>query len=279
MNHYRANVGDMGEWNAFLERVRPLGEPIIQAGLQPFVERFHAFREGSAAAIGIDESTRAITRMRDEYAEIIARARKKDGSVAAHYNIFDILGVSSFEETTHSAFLANLLSSQGSHAQGDIFMRTFIDRVIPKSRRLVFASLAGDDYEVVCEKGGIEFGWVDVLIEAADKTGAVIIENKIFAADQENQLQRYYDYATQVLRYDEKQIAMIYLTPDGHPVSSYSLRPEKRRELIDADVLVEISYEQDIASWLETVLSKVRAPAVSEIIRQYIKTLKLICRR
>ena len=42
------------------------------------------------------------------------------------FNIFNILGLSSNETRTHSAFLAELLNPQGSHGNGDSFLREFI---------------------------------------------------------------------------------------------------------------------------------------------------------
>ena len=42
------------------------------------------------------------------------------------YNIFSILGLSS-DELAHSRFLANLLNPQGSHGQGDIYLKLFFE--------------------------------------------------------------------------------------------------------------------------------------------------------
>ena len=42
-----------------------------------------------------------------------------------NFNIFDVLKLSTSEVRTHSAFLAELLNPEGSHGQGDIFLRLF----------------------------------------------------------------------------------------------------------------------------------------------------------
>jgi len=102
----------------------------------------------------------------------------------------------------------------------------------------------------------------------------VILENKILAGDQEDQLDRYYRYAASLRGYSDDQILMFYLTLDGHAPSSFSLDPAERLRMLEAQVLVEISYRAHITGWLEAVLPDVKAPAVAEVIRQYVKTLR-----
>ena len=46
-----------------------------------------------------------------------------------NFNLFAILGRETDEVRTHSAILAELLDPSGSHGQGAVFLRQFVDRV------------------------------------------------------------------------------------------------------------------------------------------------------
>ena len=49
--------------------------------------------------------------------------RVKNGD---YFNVFNVLGLSSNETRTHSAFLAELLNPYGSHGMGDLFLKKFL---------------------------------------------------------------------------------------------------------------------------------------------------------
>lgn len=50
------------------------------------------------------------------------------------FNIFRVLGVSTKEVKTHSAFIAELLNNKGSHGCGDKFLVCFIEQQKTKFR-------------------------------------------------------------------------------------------------------------------------------------------------
>ena len=54
--------------------------------------------------------------------------KRKSGE---NFNIFKVLGLSTSEVRLHSAFLAELLDSKGSHGMGASFLRAFLEIVIP----------------------------------------------------------------------------------------------------------------------------------------------------
>ena len=72
---------------------------------------------------------------------------------------------------------------------------------------------------------------------------------------------------------------MVYLTPDGHPASTFSLAAEERRRLLGAQVLVEVAYDREIARWLRSALPSVRAAPVAETLRQYLAVIEGLSRR
>lgn len=91
--------------------------------------------------------------------------------------------------------------------------------------------------------------YIDGLIFSPGRY-AVIIENKIhWAADQEAQLTRYYNYIKSE-GVPEEYIWIIYLTSDGNKkVTEYSLYEETRKEL--GDRYIPWNYRDDILPWLK----------------------------
>lgn len=82
-------------------------------------------------------------------------------------------------------------------------------------------------------------GRIDILIKDANNH-ALIIENKIYAKDQKNQLLRYANYAKSK-KYD---YCIVYLTLDCHEPPEFSIGKNPDYEY------VMFSYEDDILPWL-----------------------------
>ena len=186
-----------------------------------------------------------------------------------NFNIFNILGVRS-DEVKHSKFLAELLNPKGSHDQGDVFLKLFVDMLRSTLKDTennnVKIEIDCSSAHVVKEKsvGKIdanytEGGRIDILIN--DKKNTIVIENKIYADDQEYQLGRYkkaYPNAT-----------IIYLTLEGSPPSN---DVKELKEQVDFHLL---SYKTDIISWLEECkLKSASFPILRETIVQYINIIK-----
>lgn len=172
------------------------------------------------------------------------------------YNIFNILGLSSNETRLHSAFLANLLNPQGSHGLKCKPLDTFL--------KIVGAThLDSSTATVTIEKfaGSVtdnEGGRIDIYI--ADKhRNSIIIENKIYADDQSNQLLRYFNFA----RSNCKEFQLFYLTLEGSSASEISTGSQK----ID---YLQLSYRVDIQAWLDECLMLASThPLLRETIVQY----------
>ena len=117
--------------------------------------------------------------------------------------------------------------------------------------------------------------YIDGLIEEPSGAYAVIIENKInWAVDQEAQLQRYYD-TVKAHGVDAGQIYVIYLTLDGNKeVSSTSLPHALRQQL--GNRFIKMNYRNDILPWLEDdlLLQAKEERLVGSGICQYIDHLK-----
>ena len=92
---------------------------------------------------------------------------------------------------------------------------------------------------------------------------AVIIENKVYARDRDEQL---WDYHQQMLGEGYRDIWTTYLTLDGAEPSEQSKKSLP---------VILISYEAEIISWLKDCIPLVaREPGVRESIFQYIELLQ-----
>ncbi len=177
-----------------------------------------------------------------------------------NFNIFRLLNVQYDEVRTHSAILSDLLNPKGSHGQGSIFLEKFVTQF----------DITDFDFKTAkCEKEKslgaktLETGGrIDIYIEDAKKN-KILIENKIYAPEQENQ----------VLRYTKVENAHVfYLTLEGDEPSNYS-----KRDLKNTEDFQSISYRDDIIKWLELCKKEaVNHPILRETITQYINLIKIL---
>lgn len=194
------------------------------------------------------------------------------GHIANHYreiekitgegfNVFNIIELQISEVRLHSAILTDLLNPSGSHGQGDLFLKIFVKRhgitnFDTKSAIAEYEKNTGflnSDYT----KGGR----IDILV--TDKYRKhIIVENKIFAGDQKNQLLRYYNF--------DQNAHLFFLTLFGTKPSDYSTN-----NAISEDQYKIISYSYDIIGWLEECKREaVSLPIIRETVVQYINLLK-----
>lgn len=174
------------------------------------------------------------------------------------FNIFLVCGVNHYE-VTHSAILAEFLNPQGSHGQGDAYLKAFLS-VVGKSDFL-------SDFDTSTASINKEFsasdGRMDILI-TNDKGQSIIIENKIYAPDQSKQLIRYNNFALN--KYHKGNYAIFYLTLWGSEAS------EQSAEGVNYTC---ISYKETILTWLEHCIQlSAQKPLVRETMIQYANLIK-----
>ena len=187
------------------------------------------------------------------------------------YNIFSILYKDHNEKKLHSRFIASLLSPNGSHGHGNIFLKLFIDQI--KSLNVSNFSQAIVYPEEESKK---EFKNIDILIIDRYSEHAIIIENKIFANDSNNekggQLERYFRTIRDEEKIPSKNIKTLYLTLDGHKPSKESLGKFKNLESINGEC---VSYDKLITEWLNKCKTIVpEYPFIRESIFQYGKLIE-----
>ena len=185
------------------------------------------------------------------------RIREEREANGDFFNIFSILGMEHYEVNTHSAFLAELLNPKGSHGKKDTYLRLFIDTM--PLQGIDKAALDTSDAKVLTEEP-TEEGRLDIMIGFPASKYIIIIENKIYAGDQEKQLERYRRHAEKAYR----GFTLLYLTLDGHEPSEWSTgeKPEK-------PYWTSISYARDIKMWMRKCID-ISSENIKGTIRQYI---------
>ncbi|MDD3148190.1 MAG: PD-(D/E)XK nuclease family protein [Candidatus Riflebacteria bacterium] len=195
-------------------------------------------------------------------------AMQVDKSLATRFNLFKLLQVERSEVYTHSAILADLLDPRGTHGQGSLFLEGFLKMLFAKQsfsqKELNFEQLSfGNPQNWLIEKEKVTaFGRLDLVISSINQKIIIVIENKIFALEQKDQLKRYGDWLNLRNRNFIYQ-TLCYLTPYGLGSNT----------AYDANY-TKLSYREDIFSWLTELIPFVGAVSVVEALKQYIAIVR-----
>ena len=170
------------------------------------------------------------------------------------FNVFSVLRSESDEVNLHTRFLAALLDHRKPGEAQRKNLHEFLQSVVNVQ--------TFDQNRVAVER---ERHNIDILITNA-MNQAVVIENKIWAGDQPEQLQRYHGELTG-RGYRDEDIHLRYLTPFGHDPSEDS-RGELRYE--------KVAYKDDgFQGWLRTCQQRAYdEPALRESIEQYLRVVQ-----
>ncbi len=206
----------------------------------------------------------------DEIHKEIKVSRNQRRESGDMFNIFEILKAEHYEVTTHSAILAELLNPNGSHGCTDIFLKSFLEVLNLKE---LFHNLNEVSVDVERSIGALDYenkeygGRIDLIIHEKNKA-AIIIENKIYADDQDKQLYRYCRYARNTFN---NNFNILYLTLDGKEP------PKKSTEGKDASIQVEpycISYQYHIKKWIEDSIPLVSSKMnLQNSLKQYLQII------
>lgn len=202
-----------------------------------------------------------------EVAKLYAESQKKEKErweSGDAFNIFNTIGLKTEEVRLHSAFLGELLNPKGSHGASYVFLKAFLEVLGIEEGYIDYDACSLNILErVIGTVTETEGGRIDIIIE--DGTHAVIIENKIYAPDQCNQLLRYHNYGQEMF---PKGFKLLYLTLDGHDPSDCSLG----NRTFDYE---SISYESEILEWLDRCSERVpKELPVRTLIIQYMDLVK-----
>jgi len=201
------------------------------------------------------------------------------------FNIFEVLDRGTDEEKGHSAFIAALLDPRGPHGQGTRYLKLFLE-MLNEEARTTASSPSGDgetmtaynafspldpesNWRVHCEAATNENRRIDILLQSERQV--VVIENKIYAGDQELQLQSYTEFARNL---NKGKPWVVYLTLDGSDPSGWS-----RGELKESDFIC-LSYQFNIDNWIEACQeASVELPHIRETLYQYKQLIRKLTNR
>ena len=190
--------------------------------------------------------------------DIIASDREENFKSGKEFNIFSIQGTAD-KEVRVCRLIRELLDPNGSHGQGDLFLRRFIIHVLEYDV-LSFSSFDYQNAKIVCEEGIDSQRRIDIVIHIGQHLFP--LEVKIYAIDQDKQCEDYYNYAC---RTDPNTI-IYYLSLDGHNPSDNS-----KGTLNDSQIRC-ISFSNHILNWIDDcILTKEieQIPSIREILFQF----------
>ena len=195
----------------------------------------------------------------ERYREVLSsaallRERYQTGRVEP-FNLFTVLRKPSDEEHLHSRFLHALLDHRDAETGQRDNAADFLADVLD------LPDFGTDDVRVDRESNGI-----DLLV--ANHREAVVIENKIYAADQPEQLQRYFRTLVEDESYDASAVHLCYLTLDGAQPEPHSIGTLGHR-------LKRVSYRDQLVPWLRRCQRRAfDEPPLRESIAQYLRLVR-----
>jgi len=196
-----------------------------------------------------------------EFSLVRERSRKIARVQAPEFNIFDLLGVARDEVHTHSSIIADLLNPSGRHGQGTLFLDAFVEIGLEKAPensalREFIQSPNRHESSVLTEMHS-QFGRLDIVILNPSIGFLCVIENKVGAIEQVQQLERY-NLWMNTMHQDYPLHTLVFLTIKGNLAATASNQE-----------YIPISYNHDVVGWLDTTLPTVEAPNVKVILQQY----------
>ncbi len=174
---------------------------------------------------------------KDEIQQIIEKYVKKEAKYLDRFNIFNVLRVE-HKELSHSNMIARLLN----YGQGKPLLKEFLSVIELENLDFETATV---DTEANIKKITKYEGRIDILVTIKRKGAedfGLIIENKIYASDQDQQLYRYNDYGKN--KFTDGNYKLLYLNLYGNSPSQKSLNG-----LTGSDYK-HITYTNHIDEWL-----------------------------
>lgn len=176
-----------------------------------------------------------IQKIIDQASQILEDYNQKVYKQGNKFNIYSLLGLEYKENETHSNIIADLLNPKGSHGQGSLFLEKFIECITNVPTSITYAEVFREYYIGLINENYTEGGRIDLLIKWNKHIW--VIENKLYAKEQPNQIERYknaFPFAK-----------TLYLKVEKHLRYSNS-------EIVD----YEISYEDEISKWLSLCIDQ-----------------------
>lgn len=216
----------------------------------------------------LDDFKNRLLKLNEEIIKVEEKSRKKGDK----FNIFSILGIQRKEVETHSFLLYDLINPNGSHYQGDLYLRIFLKEILKEKDDFKIYNLLDNaknikvDRETFISGKGIKNGFIDFTIEI-DKY-YIAIEMKIDSKENGNQLDNYKTFLESIPN-EEKRL--YYLTLFGDEADKSKIEEDEKNGYI------RISFLQDISNFIEKSIEESKnLPIIRESLIQYQATIKNI---
>lgn len=164
-------------------------------------------------------------------------------------NIFEILGISS-AEIRHSRMLAWLLNPKENHMLRDKFLKKLLLCVLDKNSHASSIQATEvilkdfSDSQIFRESKNN----IDIFLTSDVHQFNIVIENKTFTQDHDNQLKKYRQYVEK--EYKGYQNLFVYLTPSGLPPYEASEEEKEYWQLLSyqeiSDILQELVDDRSV---------------------------------
>ncbi len=179
-------------------------------------------------------------------------------SVKSDFNIFNIISNPYDEVNLHSIFIFSLLANKH---YGKNFLVEFLKRLDVEILDVNEIESFYIEREKFTNRGRID---LFISYTYIGKEYIIALENKIWAEDQYEQLDRYYDFCRNYFNVTNQNIKVAYLTLFGDDPSEESCS-ENLLEIINI-----ISYKNDIVEWIDGCIKIVALePKLREVLFQY----------
>jgi len=189
-----------------------------------------------------------------------------DRFLASDFNLVEIFNP---DEVRISRILAELLNPKGKHGQGKLFLKEFIETLkglVSNSETLIgIEDLASA--KVSTEYSSL-YGRIDILIEFPNKV-AIAIENKPWAGEQTEQLQRYTDFLEQTYK---GRYLLIFLT--GTERKATSIGESLKNQLKQEGKFLEATYEELLKPWLLKCAKECESDKVRWFLKDFIRWIE-----
>ena len=178
--------------------------------------------------------------------------------LAEDFSCFDYVDL---YETKLSQITADLLRPEGTHGQGDLFLRSFLDtmKVIGRVPNLRPRISVEEPTQFIARTRRIDITllWDDFILA---------IENKPWAEDQDDQLS---DYVRNLDRRSKSRFLLIYLSGSGSGPDTTSITSELLSSLKASGQMMVTSFPRLMSAWLEHCIEQCQAEKVRWFLRDF----------
>ncbi len=234
---------------------------------QPEMDRFFTeaasvlASDKAATELNIEELNRFFNSAKRQ----VEIAEQLNRTEASGFNVFDLIRP---DENRLSEVLELLLDPRGAHGQGDLFLRLLMERLNAglSTKNTKHATVQRNARTHRIERNR---RLMDVLVDAGD---LVIIENKVTAVEQHQQVKDYLDHLQFCIEDRSIRGTLIYLTPRGGLPGSISREDAKQKKLENR--LRCWSYSRDLRAWLEECQRQCMAPRFRNFLSDFIQYIE-----